>query len=102
LTQQDSAPVVDLPLDEAVESLTGFEVIAIENRYGRSIDELGPVRLLMGAVHSYANRDGARLSWQAVEAMTVRDLRCYFAAPAVDPESETGKESSDGATPTPS
>lgn len=92
-------PTVDLPLKDAIEELTGFEIIAIQKHYGADINDLGGVRALCGAVWAYENRT-AKVSWQTVENMPLRELGGYFAKYNPDADSEQGKELS-GSTETP-
>jgi hypothetical protein len=87
-------PTVALPLREALNDLTGFEVIGIEKHYGRSLEDLGGVRTLCGAVWAYENRDRPKsdpVSWTAVEGWSLRELSGYFAAEDPDPDSDQGK-----------
>lgn len=86
--------VVDLPLSEAVEELTGFEVLGIQTHYGSTMEQLGAIKLVLGAVWAYANR-AEKTSWQKVESMTLKQLNSYFGPEPVvaDEESELGKES---------
>lgn len=93
----DAPPViaVDLPLEEAVQELTGFEVIAIEKHFDRDLAALGGFALLVGAVWAYGNRGGT-CTWNAVKAMTVSQLSGVFPSAPNDfdpdePESELGK-----------
>ena len=99
-------PTADVPLSVAAEELTGFEVLAIERRFGASLEALGGVSVLVGAVWALENRDGAKVSWAAVEARTLRELNGYFPpepdnAEEEDPGTHLGKDSPNGATRTP-
>jgi len=90
------ARISDLPLSAAVEELTGFEVIAIQNHFKADFQELGGVRSLLGAVWAYGNRDGATLSWNAVKALTLKQMNDLFAPEPVDadpsdPDTDLGK-----------
>jgi hypothetical protein len=85
-------PSVDLPVSAAAEELTGFEMIAIEKRYGKDLSDLSAPKILMGTVWAYRNRDGERASWADVEAMTMRELAGFFEAEPADPDSDVGKE----------
>jgi hypothetical protein len=91
-------PVSDLPLSVAVEELTGFEVIAIQTHFRTDFSELGGVRSLLGAVWAYANRDGKTMSWNAVKALTLKQMNGMFApepndADPTDPDTDMGKAS---------
>jgi hypothetical protein len=89
-------PTLDVTLQVAVEEMTGFEVMGIEKRYGRKMEDLGGTALMVGVVWAYENRDGKKTSWVAVEQRTLRELNGYF-QPAPDdvnedePDSEPGK-----------
>lgn len=99
------APVVDLPLSAAVEELTGFEVIAVENHFRKDFQALGGMKTLIGAVWVYGNRDGRKMEWATAKGMTLKQMQCYFAPEPDDPieddpDSDMGKESWFDATPT--
>jgi len=83
--------VVDIPLDDAVEELTGFEIIAISKRFDEHLSELDPLLTLIGTVWAFENRDGKSRSWNSVLAMTQRQIQDYFADPNPDPDSDQGK-----------
>jgi hypothetical protein len=83
-------PSVDLPMSMAAQELTGFEILAVEKRYRASFADLGPIKLLIGTVWAYANRDGQQRAWPDVEAMTMRELSGFF-----EPEPEDMTEDSD-------
>ncbi len=87
-------PTIDMPLDEALQELTGFEVIGSQKHYGDQFEKLGGIRTLCAAVWAWENRT-AKVSWAAVEGRTLRELSGYFAER--DPLDEQGK--ADGRTP---
>jgi hypothetical protein len=95
--------VVNLPLSDAVEELTGFEVLAIESYFGRDLNDLGSLRTLLGTVWVYRNRNGQKTDWTAVKAMTLKELQAYFAPSPDEPEPEglsaEGKENAPGSAP---
>ena len=93
------SPLVPVPLEEALNDLTGFEVIGIQNHYGTELEKLGGARTLLGAVWAYRNRTETT-SWHQVESMTMRDLDATFAKRDPDPDSEQGNLSNSGG-PTP-
>ena len=76
----------DMPISVAVKKLTGFEMIAIEDHFGRTFDTLGGVRTLYGVVWALENR-GQKTPWAQVMAMPVEDIESYF-APEPDPTME--------------
>jgi hypothetical protein len=95
-TADAPAPMVDLPLSTAVEELTGFEVIAVQEYFKKDFSELGGVRSLLGAVWAYGNRGGQSMSWNAVKALTLKQMNGMFApepedADASDPDTDLGK-----------
>lgn len=97
-------PTHDVPLNEAADSITGFESLGIERHYGKPMEDLGGISLIMGVVWAYRNRLG-QTSWTAVESMTLAQLNGYFPPEPEDPDesepdSEMGKESTDGGQPT--
>ena len=93
-----AGPRVDVPFKEALNGLTGFEAIGVQKHYGADLEKLGGVRSMCGTVWAYENRR-EKVSWQVVEAMTLAQLKGYFAEEDPDPDSEQGKESS-GSAPT--
>lgn len=95
-TQPAQTPIVDVPLSEAVQELTGFEVIAVEAHFKRDFQDLGGFKTLLGTVWVYGNRDGRSMDWQTVKSMTLKQLNGFFVpepVEAVEGESEVGKES---------
>jgi hypothetical protein len=98
--KRTTEPVCDLPMSVAVEELTGFEVIGIEKHFGVTLDALGGISTMIGAVWAYESRAaGKPVPWASVKAKTLRELTEYFAAEPddvmpEDPDSELGKESS--------
>lgn len=98
MTEVPPAPVVDIPLSVAVEEMTGFETIAVENHFKKEFNSLGGVKSLIGAIWVYANRDGKKMDWNAVKAMTLKQMQGFFAPSPDDPieddpHSDLGKES---------
>ena len=92
------ARITELPLSVAVEELTGFETIAIQERFKTDFSELGGVRSLLGTVWAYGNRDGNKMSWAAVMALTLKQMNGMFAPEPIDadpddPDTDLGKES---------
>lgn len=87
-------PTLDIPLKDALEELTGWEVLAIEKAKRKPIEELGSIGMTIAVVWAYMNRDGQKTSWADVEKMTLRELNGFFAAPSVEPEDEQGKDDS--------
>lgn len=90
------ARITDLPLSVAVEELTGFETIAIQERFKTDFAELGGVRSLLGTVWAYGNRDGQTMSWNVVMGLTLKQMNAMFApepfdADPSDPDTELGK-----------
>lgn len=89
---EPTKPIVDIPLGEAMDSLTGFEVIAAAKHYGANdFTDLGAMRMTIATVWAYENRNGNKRSWVDVEGMSMRDMRGYFAPDSVEPDDETGK-----------
>jgi hypothetical protein len=79
-------PTCDVPLSVAVEELTGFEILGIQKRFGKTMDSMGGAEILMGTVWALENRDAKTKSWTAVESMTMRALSGYFPAEPEDPD----------------
>lgn len=83
-------PTSELPFEEAIQELTGFEVIGISKHYGVEFEKLGGLRSLMGTVWAFENRT-AKTDWHKIEAMTLRELNGYFPEKDPDPDSDQGK-----------
>ena len=83
----DEKATLDMPLEEAINDLTGFEVLAIEREFGDRMENLGGIRTLMGTIWAYENRDAKR-PWADVKAMTMKEMQAYFAKKSPDPESD--------------
>ena len=81
-------------MSEAVESLTGFETIAVEDHFGKPWEELSGTRLTLGVIAMLHKRDGmsARDAWQAAKGMTVGQINAFFAD---EPHAELDGEPSD-------
>lgn len=89
-------PVVDIPLSDAVQELTGFEALALQKRFNQKLEDMGGIGLTIGVVWAYENRGDKKRSWTSVENMTFRELSSYFAPEPEDvvedePDSEAGK-----------
>lgn len=96
-------PTVDVPLRDAIQDLTGFEVIGIERHFGRSLEDLSGASTLIGAVWAYENRSRAKddpVSWTAVKGRSVRELSGYFAADDPDDADQGKAAPGDSVTPT--
>lgn len=91
---EDVKPTLDLPLSEAMNELTGFEIIAIEKHFGAPMENVAGTSLLIGAVWAFENRGAGTRSWADVKSMSMRQLNGYFEAEPVAPddESELGKD----------
>lgn len=93
--------VTDLTADEMVESLTGFDEIAVEKHFGADVSALRtrPFSFIRALVFVHQRREGltdpdART---AALSLTIGDLNGYFAEgpEEIDPEepdTEPGKE----------
>lgn len=65
----------------AIKRLTFGEMIAIEDHFGRSFNELGGVRATVGLIWVLENRGAGRMSWADVAALGPDDVEQRF-----DPE----------------
>ena len=65
-------------MSEFVKTLTGFEILAIEDHFHREFNELGGMRALMGSVWALANRT-SKVGWSEVKAMSIADMEQHFA-----------------------
>lgn len=96
MTDDKPPPILDVPLSDAVQELTGFETLQVERRYNSKLEDLGGISLTIGVVWAYENRGGNKRTWSSVESMTVRELTGYFASEPDDvnedePDSDAGK-----------
>lgn len=90
-------PVCELPLSTAVEELTGYELLKLEQHFKKEFSDLGATKVAMGVVWAYECRRVERIiPWPDVEQMTLRQYGSYFAPEPEDPETadELGKEES--------
>lgn len=92
-----TSPVVDIPLSDAVQELTGFEALGVEKRFKTKLEDMGGISLTIGVVWAYENRGDKSRSWASVEQMTFKALSNYFAPEPDDidetePDSDTGKD----------
>jgi hypothetical protein len=79
------------PLSEALNHLTGSEVLQIQRHFNvTDLTNAGPVALLVGVVWAYENRHDPT-SFKAVADRTVNDLTGFFPPEPVDPEEETAR-----------
>ena len=90
MTSEEVKPTAEVPLSEAIQDLTGFEVLGIQKRYGVEFEKLGGIQALMGTVWSLENRQ-VKTDWSTIERMTLRQLNGYFPDKDPDPESEQGE-----------
>jgi hypothetical protein len=89
--------VCELPLSVAAEELTGWEVLDIQGHFKQDMDDLGTVKLLIGAVWVYeCRRTGTKVPWGQIKSMALKTLSGYFAAEPDDPDTadELGKDAS--------
>jgi len=90
---EDIKPSIDLPFDEAIQELTGFEVMAISKHYNAEFEKLGAIKTLMGVVWAFECRTH-KTEWVDIQNRSIRELHGFFAAPDnKDPESTQNLES---------
>jgi len=87
---EEVKPTADVPLEEAVQELTGFEVLGIQKRFGTDFEKLGGLQALIGTVWALENRQ-VKTDWSTVERMTIKQLNGYFPEREPDPEGEQGE-----------
>lgn len=100
-------PATELTADEAFDSLTGFDEIAITKAFGKAITAMSGDRSeaftwLRALVFVLGRRNGAKdaEAYAAAMALPLRELNTYFTPEPADvdpddPDSESGKD--DGA-----
>lgn len=88
---EEIKPTLDMPLKEAINELTGFEVIGIQKHYGAQFEQLGGIQAICGTVWAFENRT-VKTEWSAIERRTIRELNGYFAERDADPESDQGND----------
>jgi hypothetical protein len=114
----DAAPAgqqTDLTFDEMVDTLTGYDEIAIQGVTGKALETLLRTNALHAtrcaiAVHLMREAGGQgakafKTEYDKAMGLSIREVRTYFAKPADDvmpdePDSESGKDDSHDAQPT--
>ena len=80
-----------LPLSEAAQGLTGYEVLAIQKAMAKNLEALSGSELLIAATWAYMARD-RKVEWAEVKSLTLKQLGAYFAdepeAPELDDEDD--------------
>lgn len=92
----------EMTLGEAVGSLTGFEVIAIEDHFNAPFEEMRPTRMVMGVIGVLVHRESGGKwvdNFSHAKSLTMKEIDGYFAeeprdVDPNDPESDSGKEPS--------
>lgn len=105
----EQQPRQEMTLNEAVESLNGFDEIAIEKRFGGDITSLltnHAIRAVRATVFVLRRRDGLKddEAYKASMEMSIREAQDYFPDEPDEimpdePVTEVGKDSSEPAAP---
>lgn len=76
----EQEPVTRPTMSEAMESLTGFDVTAIEDHWGIELDKLSGMKLSLGVVAMLNKRGGlsTKDAWQTAKSLTMRELNDHF------------------------
>lgn len=78
-------------IKEAVSTLTGFEINAIERHYGTGFEQLSGVKISQAVLWAFGNR-GDKTEWKDVLAMTLGEIESSFQAQGVDPLEQSNDE----------
>lgn len=86
MTENDSTNG-KLTVDEHMELLTGFDEVAIEERFGKDIDSLRFTMSLRALAFTSRTRNGqpAKDAYKAVMSLTLKELGDLFADDADEP-----------------
>ncbi len=68
---------------EFAKSLTGFEILDIEDQFHREFNALGNTRATLGMAWALLNRSG-QASWREVKAMSMKEIEDLFAPETTD------------------
>ena len=85
---------IPLTVGEAAKALTGFEIIAIEDRFRAPLDKLSGSKMLIGLVWAHWRRAGSdrqRIAWADAEKLTLGQLEAFF-----EPEPDGLDEDAEG------
>jgi hypothetical protein len=102
MNEQQDTPDTRIRMSDAMESLTGFERIAIEDHWAKGFEELSSTRLVIGVIAVLHARDGMKMrdAWLTAKAFDLKATTDYFAPeaeePAVDIDGEAEDAGKDG------
>jgi hypothetical protein len=85
------SPSTELTLADALDVMTGFEILAIQKQFGAALERISGTEALLGAVWAFENRR-EKTAWSKVLGMSMKELNGYFSEPEPDPEGEQGKD----------
>lgn len=95
---------IDQTAEQVFDSVTGFDEIAIAQKFGLTVMELAEKdgsMFVRSMIFIAKRRDGATddEAWQAAMGMSTKDYTTFFAEPT---EEEAGKDEATGVSPEPS
>lgn len=84
-------PTLDIPMSEAMQRLTGFEIVKIKKQLKRpSLADADPIETMYGVMWAYENRTHP-VTWDAVMSMEMNEVQGYFAPEPVEPDGDMGE-----------
>ena len=94
----DIKPTCQWPLLEAIEELTGCEIIAIEREFKCHVESLSQHQTIIGVVWAFENREHER-TWAEIKSLRRKELTGYFQPEPKDDEDPLSEESLDSKEP---
>lgn len=79
---------VDFPISEAMDDLTGFEIIAVRKAFGASIANLPEEDVLFAFVWAFEKRERPDVTPDEIRGWKMRAVREYFADEPVEVDVE--------------
>lgn len=78
-------PKIDLPVSEAVGTLTGFEIEILEKHFGVNFEQFSGTQAVKGVLFAYGNRGGSKIDWFDINAHTLNEYNDAFPPEGSDP-----------------
>ena len=92
MSDDEVKPVVDMTFMEALDMLTGFEILGIQAHYKLDLEKLGGIRSIIGTVWAYERRENPQLTWGHIEHRSLKSMKTYFAPDDPGVDSDQSKE----------
>ena len=84
-------PKLNMPMSEAMQRLTGYEMLKIKKQLKRtSIADGDPIETMYAVMWAFENRN-APTTWDSVMALEMHEVQGYFQPEPADPDGEAGE-----------